>query len=69
MPERIILYSTHCPLCKGLERALNNKKISYTLCTDKNEMKKLGITRVPMLQINDELLNNKTALAWVLAQE
>lgn len=69
MLNNIILYSTHCPLCKGLEKALNNKNISYTLCTDKNIMKELGIVRVPMLQVNGDLLSNKDALKWVLSQE
>ena len=69
MENAIILYSTHCPLCKGLEKALNNKKIVYTLCTDVELMKKLGITRAPMLEVNGELMANKEALKWVLSQE
>lgn len=69
MPKDIILYTTHCPLCKGLEKALNNKKIIYTLCTDVELMKKLGITRAPILEVNGELMTNKEALKWVLSQE
>lgn len=69
MENLIVLYSTHCPLCKGLEKALNNKKIVYTLCTDVEEMKKLGISRAPMLSVNGELMSGKDALRWVLSQE
>ena len=67
--NNIILYSTHCPLCKGLEKALNNKHISYTLCTDTAQMAELHITHVPVLSVNGELLSNKQALRWVLEQE
>ena len=69
LQQEIILFSTHCPLCKGMEKALNNKHISYTLCTDKEKMKEVGIVRVPVLRVGEELLSNKQALKWILAQE
>lgn len=69
MQTQPILYSTNCPLCKGLEKALNNKKIAYELCTDKEKMKELNIKHVPMLLVNGSLLTNKEALRWVLSQE
>lgn len=69
MPKDIILYTTHCPLCKGLEKALNNKNIAYEICTDREKMKELNIKHVPMLSVDGELLTNKEALRWVLSQE
>ena len=65
----IILYSTHCPLCKGLEKSLNQKNISYTLCTDMNIMRSLGIKQAPMLSVDGELMKAPQALRWVLKQE
>jgi predicted DCC family thiol-disulfide oxidoreductase YuxK len=67
--QDIILYSNHCPLCKGLEKQLNNKHIEYTLCTDKEHMKELGLSHMPMLSVDGQLMSNKDALRWVLSQE
>lgn len=67
--SKIILYSTHCPLCKGLEKNLKNKNITYALCTDKQIMAQKGITRVPVLEIDGQLLMAPQAMKWTLAQE
>jgi predicted DCC family thiol-disulfide oxidoreductase YuxK len=69
MQKNIVLYSTHCPLCKGLEKALNNKNIIYSICTDIEQMKELGIKSVPVLSVDGELMRNKDALKWVASQE
>ena len=64
--NNITLYSTGCPLCKGLEKILNSKHISYTLCTDENKMQELGIKQVPMLLVNGNLLRTPQAMQWAL---
>lgn len=64
--NKIILYSTNCPLCKGLEKILKSKNISYTLCTDENKMQELGIKQVPMLLVNGNLLKTPQAMQWAL---
>jgi len=69
MPNEIILFSTGCPLCKGLEKALKYKNIEYILCNDINTMKELGIKQVPQLMVDDQLMKNPQALKWVLSQE
>lgn len=51
----IILYSTHCPVCRGVEMKLKAKKVPYKECTDEEEMKKLGISSAPVLSVNGEL--------------
>lgn len=65
----IVLYSTHCPRCNVLEKKLNNKKIKYDIVDDENEIIKLGIDIVPMLKVNDELMNFGQAVKWVNSQE
>ena len=65
----IVLYSTHCPRCNVLEKKLNNKKIKYDIIDDENEIIKLGIDIVPMLKVNDELMNFGQAVKWVNGQE
>lgn len=69
MPNKIILYSNHCPLCKGLQKALDSHNIAYEICTDINIMQQMGITRTPMLLVDDTLMSNQKALRWVISQE
>ena len=63
--NNITLYTTHCPKCKILEDKLNNKNIQYNICEDKDEMISLGFRSVPVLQVNDEVLNFGAAIKWV----
>ena len=69
LTQEIIFYTTHCPLCKGLEKALSLRHIPHTVCTDVSKMKELGISRVPVLAVDGELMPYKQALQWILAQE
>ena len=65
--HNIILYSTNgCPLCRNLEKILNTKKIPHTVCKDEAELSRLGITHVPMLSINGEILRTPQAMKWAL---
>ena len=61
----IILYGNHCPRCKVLEAKLNLKNIQYEECTDIEEMKKLGIMSVPVLEVDGKLFQFKEATEWV----
>ena len=64
--DKIILYSTGCPMCHGLEDILNTKGIQYTLCTNETTMAELGIRQVPVLSINGNLLKTPQAMKWAL---
>ena len=55
----IILYTTHCPVCKGIERLLKAKHIPFKEVTDVEEMKKLGIYSAPVLGVGGKLLTGK----------
>lgn len=61
----IIMYTTHCPQCKVLEKMLNDKKIEYTQITDINIMKSKGIQSVPYLEVEGELKNFKESMEWI----
>lgn len=61
----IIMYTTHCPQCKVLEKMLNDKKIEYTQITDIDIMKSKGIRSVPYLEIEGELKNFKESMEWI----
>lgn len=61
----IVLYSTHCPRCTVLEKKLEAKGIKFEVETSVDDMLSLGITQVPMLRVDDKLLNFAEANTWV----
>lgn len=61
----ITLYSTHCPRCKVLETKLNQKGIEFKIVENIEEMEKLGIQSVPMLKIDDNIMNFTEAIVWI----
>lgn len=61
----IVLYSTDCPLCLMLKEKLNAKNITYIENKDVDFMLAKGITSVPVLEVNEEMLNARKALEWV----
>ena len=61
----IVLYSTHCPRCTGVEKKLEAKGIQFEVETSVDDMLALGITQVPMLRVDDKLLNFAEANTWV----
>jgi glutaredoxin len=63
--QMITLYSTHCPRCKVLETKLNQKGIEFKIVENIEEMEKLGIQSVPMLKIDDNIMNFTEAIAWI----
>ena len=66
----IILYTTHCPQCMVLEKKLQQKNISYTICEDVTEMRKLNLLSAPALSINGaKPMNFKDSVTWVNSLE
>lgn len=68
VPMEITLYSTGCPKCKVLKKKLEEKGIKYTEINSVDEMLSLGISQVPVLSVNNELLDFSTANDWVNQQ-
>lgn len=65
MEEKVILYTTHCPMCKQLERQLGLKGISYEECDDEDKMREMGFTHAPILEVNGERMDFAPALRWI----
>ena len=61
----ITLYTTHCPKCKILEQKLKAKNIEYVEFTDVNKMIEMGFCNVPMLEVNDKVMDFTTANKWI----
>lgn len=62
---KAILYSTHCPCCAALEERLRQAEIEYTVVSDTEQILALGITHVPVLEINGQQMNYPTAIRWL----
>lgn len=65
MENNIILYTTHCPMCKIIERDLVQKGIKYTEITDVNLMTEKGFTSVPMLEVDGVIMNFGETRKWL----
>ena len=65
----VILYTTGCPRCHVLETKLKQKNVEYAECNDVEEMEKKGISSVPCLGVDGELMDFGNAVKWVNALE
>lgn len=61
----VTLYSTGCPKCTLLKKSLDNSGIAHTVCTDVDKMLELGMTSVPYLDVDGELLDYPKAIEWI----
>lgn len=61
----IILYSTGCPKCNVLIKKLDAKGIEYTIESNEEQMINMGLSSIPALSVDGELMNFKAAVDWV----
>lgn len=61
----IILFTTHCPQCKGVELLLKKHNIDYIENTNLDEMQKLNISHVPVLKIDNKLISGKDIYNYI----
>ena len=66
--NNVILYSTGCPKCSVLKKKLDEKGISYMEISDTSLMLSLGIEEVPVLSIDDRLVEFADAIRWIAKQ-
>lgn len=64
----VILYSTHCPMCKVLESKLKQKNIEYDIVTDIDVMQAKGFKSAPQLDVDGEIYDFKNAVKWIGGQ-
>lgn len=60
-----ILYTTHCPKCTVIEKKLQRAGIEYDICEDIEVMESKGFTQLPMLEVNEKVLDFAAANKWV----
>ena len=61
----MILYTVDCPKCKVLEKKLNNANISFEICKDTKLMAEKNISKLPMLEVDGEMLTFKEAVDMI----
>jgi len=61
----VVLYTTHCPKCKILEKKLNQKNIPFEVVTDIELMKEKEYFSVPILELDGIGMNFKDANEWI----
>lgn len=61
----VILYTTHCPKCKVLEKKLMTKNITYTEITNTDVMLEMGFDATPMLEVDGQIMDFKAASDWI----
>ncbi len=52
-------------MCEMLKDKLKEKNIEFVTVSDVNSILAKGIQNVPVLEVNNELLDTRKALAWV----
>lgn len=62
---KVVLYSTGCPKCKVLKAKLDSKEISYDIISDTSVMINKGIETVPVLEVDGNVMDFKTAVDWI----
>lgn len=65
----IILFSTGCPRCKVLKSKLDEKGITYSVVDNVDKMLSMGMTTIPVLDVDGVRMNFKEAINWVNSKE
>ena len=61
----VILYSTHCPMCRVLEAKLKKANIKHEEVNDIEIMTAKGFDTVPILEVDGNIYTFKEAIKWI----
>lgn len=62
----ITIYSSDgCPKCRVLKMKLEQKGMEYTDCKDEEKMVEMGLTSLPVMDVDGELLTFEQAVKFV----
>lgn len=64
----VVFYTTHCPKCQILEKKLKQKKLNFIEENNIDEMLKIGLTTVPWLDVDGEMMDFNQANQWINEQ-
>ena len=63
--NKVILYTTHCPLCRGVEMLLKQKKIDYAEVTDVEQIRAKGFLHVPVLEVGGDCYTGQDIYKYI----
>jgi len=61
----ITLYTIDCPKCKRLEKMLEQERVQYEVCRDRDEMEQKGFDFMPVLEVDGQIMNYSEAINWI----
>ena len=64
--NQVVLYSNHCVQCKVLEDLLKKHNIKYSVVDDVSTMLNLGLTHMPVLEIDGKFMQFKDAYNYII---
>lgn len=64
--KNIVLYTNHCVQCGVLEDLLKKRNIQYSVVDDVDTMLSLGLTHMPVLEIDGNFMQFKDAYNFIL---
>ena len=63
--QDIVLYSNNCPRCNVLKAKVQRTGLPFRVVDDVDAMEQLGITSVPYLCVDGQMMDFPTACKWV----
>lgn len=63
---KIVLYTTHCPVCKGIERMLKKSGKEYEEVSDTRILEEKGYTHPPVLEVEGIKYEGKEISDFIL---
>lgn len=63
--SKVILYTIGCPRCTVLEKKLDAKGVTYEKFDDKDKMIEMGMSTMPILEVDGVRMNYAKAAKWI----
>lgn len=63
--SKIILYTIGCPICTALEKKLDANNIEYDKFEDKDKMIEMGMSTMPILEVDGVRMKYAKAIKWI----
>lgn len=61
----VVLYTTHCPKCKVLEKKLRDAHLFFKTVDDEQAMIEKGFMEAPKLEVDGEIKGFAEAIDWL----
>ena len=62
---KVVLYTIGCPLCLVLEKKLDAEGVTYEKFEDKDKMIEMGMSTMPVLEVDGVRMNYAKAIKWI----